>query len=140
MTNVGGLSFVAEMENVIRANGKRGLEVLLFYRGLNLELYRQVVRDDVYARVHNKNAGNPVELVDKFVGAIAGDDFFPTTGGEAPQFKSAWLITGDQDLKPGDEIRVVRQDKKVMAYRVESRDSKGQTTEVFTKWELSGIM
>jgi hypothetical protein len=135
------MSFVSEMESIVRSNGERGLEVLLYYHGLELDLYRQISRDDVYAKVHNKNAGNPVEKIGNFVGAIAGADFFPVTGEEAPQFKSAWLITyPDKDLKPGDEIRVVRQDGKRLAYRIEETDVKGQTTDVFTKWELSGIM
>lgn len=134
------MSFVADMERIIKANGERGLEQLLHYHGMDLKLYRREHKNSVYDKVHNKNSGAPVSFLREFVGAIAGDDFFPTTGQQAGIFKKAWLFTDEQDIQPGDEISVVRVDGKRMAYRVEERPRLGQTIEVFTKWELSGIM
>lgn len=135
------MSFLSEMENIIKANGERGLDIVLNYHGMDLELYRPESKDNVYSRVHARNAGGPVILTDKFTGAIVGDDYFPTTEIQAGIFKKAWLFAKEpRDIRPGDEIRVVRQDGKRMAYRVEEKPSIGQTTEVFTKWELSGIM
>ena len=134
------MSFVSEMEQIIKSNGARGLEVLLNYHGLDLELYRQVTCDDVYGKVHNKNSGNPVEVICNFQGAIAGDDFFPMTAQQAGVFHEAWLFTESDKIRPGDEIRIVRNDGRRMAYRVEENPGVGQTTQIFTKWKLSGIM
>lgn len=133
-------TFASEIDNIIKQNGERGLEVVLYYHGRDLRLMRQVVRDDAYARVHNKNAGNPVRQIKNFIGAIVGDDFFTNTVTHAGTFKSAWLYTDDQDVRPGDEVEIVRTDGRRMAYRIEDVPSIGQSTQIFTKWKLSGIM
>lgn len=134
------MSFVSEMENIIKLNGERGMELILHYHGLDLELYRQEVRDNVYGKVHNKNSGGPVLLIRRFIGAIAGDDFFPSTMTQAGIFKEAWLFTNEAGLIVGDEIRIFRDDGRRMAYRVEEVPVIGQTTQIFTKYKLAGII
>lgn len=133
-------SFLHEMEEIIKANGERGLEQLLYYRGMELDLYRQVTRDDAYGRIHNKNSGNPVECIARFQGAIAGDDFFTNTKSQSGTFKTAYLFCNRTDLREGDEVRIVRDDGRRLAYRVEQSETIGETTQIFTKWKLSGIM
>lgn len=133
-------TFLSEVERVLQEFGERGLEQLMFYSGVNLDLERPSVQDSVYAKVHGKNAGGNMEKVDEFIGVVVGDDFFPTTSNWAGVFKKAWLFTTYDQFKPGDEIVIQRQDDRRMAYRVQERSGLGTTTKVFTKWELSGIM
>ena len=132
-------SFYSEMERIIKANGDRGLDVLLYYYGLELENYRPQ-KLDVYNTVHGPDAGGKADKIKDFVGIIQGDDFFPSTGTSSANFTSAFLYCKESDVIVGDEIRIKSEDDKRRHYKIIRKESVGLTTEVFTKFVLSNIM
>lgn len=133
------MTFYSNMEDVIKNLGEAGLEQVLFYSGINLELFRQSV-SGAYGRVHRDNAGGPVRRISEFVGVIQNDDFFPVNGTHAGGFEFGVLYCKiDCGVRVGDEIHVVSEDERIRNYKVVKKVAIGNTKTVFTKWEVSAI-
>ena len=132
-------SFYLEMEKVIKANGDRGLDQLLFYYGIDLSLFRQTTKIDVYSKVHQVNAGGPTTKVKDFTGIIQSDDYSPATGNLVTKFTSAFLYTKEVDFIVGDEIRINSADDKIRHYKVIEKESIGLTTEIIVRYKLSNL-
>jgi hypothetical protein len=126
------------MEEIIKKQGERGLEQLLFYYGLDLDLLRQQ-KNDVYSKVHKENAGGPVSKVKGFKGILQNDDFFQSNNNYAGGFEAGFLYTKDPDVMVGDIIAIQSSDVKLRRYKIVKRLAVGQTLEIFTKWEISAI-
>lgn len=131
--------FYAEVERIVSIVQAKGLEVAMHYYGLELEIWRPD-KSDSYSRVHGRNSGATALKIANFSGIIIGDDFFENTSSQSGIFQSAILLTDSKELVTGDEVRVKRDDGKMQAYKVVSQKGIGQTREVFTQYELSGIL
>jgi len=132
-------TFYSEMERIIKANGERGLEQLLFYNGVDLEIYRDR-KVGPYSTVHNANSGGIQELEKKIVGILVSDDFFPSTNAARGNFTQGFLITKDPAILVGDEIRLCAEDGALIAYKVDRKESLGQTITVFTRYKISNTL
>lgn len=130
--------FYAEMERIIKANGDRGLDMVLHYYGIDLEVWRDR-KTDVYSKVHSTNSGGAQEKVKCIVGCLVSDDFFPSTDASGPNFIEGFLYCKDTDIMAGDEIRVISDDNKRRAWKVTLPEVIGQTTNVFKHYKLSSI-
>jgi len=131
-------SFFSEQERIVKLIADKGLDVVLHYSGMELELWRQD-KSDIYSKVHGNRSGGATQKIKDFTGVIIGDDFFESTAKQTGIFQSAFLYTKEGSVLTGDEIRVKREDEKILAYKVESKKERGQTVEIFTQYELSGI-
>ena len=132
------MRFFANMEQVIRDQSDLGLEQILFYAGIDLNLYRQ--DNDKYADAFGKFSGNKTDLIRRFVGALVGDDFFPADGAAAGNFEQGFLFTKDLDIRVSDVIEVDSADGKVRRYKVDSFESIGTQDTVFRKWKITNLV
>lgn len=132
-------SFYANMEHAIKENSDRGIEVLEHYYGVDLGLYRERRTGNVYGKVHGKNSGKEGELIDRIIGILVSDDFFPSTGKSSGSFLEGFMFTRCKDVKTGDIIKIDSEDGKQRRYKIESKDGLGMTTEIITKWKISSI-
>jgi len=126
------------MEKIIKNNAGDGLDHLIEYYGMKLELYRQV-KNDVYSRVHGRNAGQPEKLVTTFKGVLQGDDFFESNTTHSPAFQAGFLYTDESEILVGDVILIVSDDSRKRRYKITAMETIGLTTTVFRKWKLSAM-
>lgn len=132
------MRFFANMEKIIKDQGDQGLEQLMFYAGVDLKLFRQ--DGDQYSHAFGKHSGNRSDLIRMFVGALVSDDFFPADGAAAGNFEEGFLFTKDQGIMVSDVIEVDSADGKVRRYKVDSKESIGTQTEIFTKWKITNLV
>lgn len=129
----------SEMEKVIKAQGERGLEQLEFYYGIDLDVLRQTTKADAYSQVHGRDAGGPTSIVDTICGVLQGDDFLPSNDWYSGNFETGFLYTRSKAILVGDTIKIVTTDGKSRQFKIVERQQIGFTTEIFTKWKLSGL-
>ena len=128
-----------QMEKIISDQGERGLEVMEYYYGLTLEVYRSINKGDAYGQVHGRDSGNVATLLKTIKGVLQGDDFLPSNDSHSGNFETGFLFTRDDDILVGDVIKIDSIDKKSRRFRIVERQQIGFTTEVFTKWKLSAL-
>lgn len=132
-------SFYKNMEQSIRDNGDRGLELVEHYYGLDIELYRVLPKGDVFGQVHGSNDGKDGSFYKNMIGVITSDGFFAASADFSGNFDEGFLYTREMDLKPGDVLRIDSEDGKIRRYRIESKDNIGLTLEIFTAWKISNL-
>jgi hypothetical protein len=128
-----------EMERIIQDQGERGLEVMEYYYGMDLEILRPNRKGDVYGQVHGSDSGGPTNLFKVIRGVLQGDDFLPSNNSHSGNFETGFLFTKDKDILVGDVINIRSRDDKQRRFKVVERQQIGFTTEIFTKWKLSSI-
>lgn len=132
------MSFFNEMETIIKKHGEDGLQHLLHYYGMELELHRQV-KNSTYSRVHGRDAGQPTKLLKSFKGVLESDDFFESNSTLTPAFLAGFLYTDSEDILIGDVIKIVSDHDRHKRYKVITNETIGLTTEVFKKYKLSAL-
>jgi hypothetical protein len=130
-------TFYDEMERIIKQQSDNALEMALHYYGLSLSLKRQQ-KDDIYSKVHAKNAGNDLYFVKTFVGIIKADDFASTDGIYAAEFDEGFLYTKETDILVGDVISV-DSGQGVPRFRIEKQENVGFSSTMFIKFTISHI-
>lgn len=129
--------FFKNAEAVVRDFQKLGLSGIMFYYGVDLKLFR--ADKDKYADVFGKMAGNKTDFLKNFVGALAGDDFFPSDDAGAGNFTEGFLYTEEQDINVGDVIEVDSADGRMRRYVVDSWDTEGTQDTVFGRWKIVNL-
>lgn len=135
------MTFLANVEDILKKQGERGLEHLMFYHGLELELHRQL-KNDAYSQVHGRNAGGSTEKVKDLIGVLQGDDFFQASDSYSGNFTSGYLYIercDDKDILIGDTIKVVAVDNRQRRYRIDKKEQIGFTQEIFDKYKIINI-
>jgi hypothetical protein len=133
------MSFYSNIEEVLKQYGDMGLEHLMFYAGIELELYRQL-KSDVYSRVHGKNSGGGVEKVKDFSGILVGDDFFQSSDSFSGNFVNGYLyITKEEEILIGDIIAIKSTDLKSRRYKIDKEEQIGFTIEIFRKYKIINL-
>lgn len=129
------MSFFGEMEKVIGINTDNALELALFYYGQELSLLRPA-RNNVYSKVHGKEAGGDLEDICSFTGVLQSDDFSTSDGNYTANFEEGFLFTKEKRILVGDVI-VIDAGGGIRRFRVEAREDIGYTTDMFVKYRLS---
>ena len=131
------MSMFKNMESIIKVQGERGLDNMLHYYGIDLDVLRPSV-SDASSKIHGKRAGGPVKKVGEIIGILESDDFLPSNSGHSGAFEMGFLYTRGA-VKVGDTIAVQSEDGKSRKFKIDEKQSIGLTTEVFTKYSLSAL-
>lgn len=132
------MGFLNNVEKVIKEQGEAGLDHLLYYYGIELEVFRDI-KEDEYSRVHRHRSGVATEKFKDIVGMLQGDDYFEADDASSGNFEAGFLYSRDADILVGDTLKIKSEDKKSRRYKIESKISIGLTTEVFTKWKIINL-
>lgn len=133
------MSMLDDMEEIIENQGKAGLEHLMHYYALDLEIHRTRRKTDVYSKVHGTNSGASVEPYKEFQGILQGDDLVASNRHYLGNFDMGYLYTLEDEITEGDVIVVRRKDEKKVRFKVNNYESIGMTREVFGRWTLSNL-
>ena len=133
------MSMIADMEEILEEQGKVGLNHLMHYYALDLEIHRARKKADVYSKVHGTNSGSATEPYKEFQGILQGDDLVQHSQHYLGNFETGYLYSLEAEIKTGDTIVVVRKDKRKVRFKVEKYEAIGLTQEVFGRWVLSSL-
>lgn len=131
--------FMQDVENIIKSQGEKGLVTLMHYGGLPLGLYRSSNRGDEYSDAYGGSSGSSVEHVSDFIGVLVGDDFIQKSDHYAGNFEEGFLYTRDVNILPDDVVQIKVANNRIRKFKVESCETIGITTDVFTMWKLSNL-
>lgn len=132
------MSFYSNVENILENTLIDKISYLEKYYGIEIDIYK--TERDVYTKVYGKNAGTSIEYVDTITGVIVSDDFFTTGLVASGSFEEGFLYTSYKDNLVGMTIKIKRQDGKTRNYKVESKESIGMTTDVFSRYKIASLV
>ena len=135
------MGFYNRIEKNVKLVSSIGVRQLIKYYGIDLEIHK--LKKTVYSDVYGSNSGGPItETVINIVGLLVGDDFFEEDKNASGNFEFGYLYVDTDDeskVKPGDIVKVVRDDKTSFRYKVGKIESLGFTTKVFHRFELVSL-
>jgi len=132
------MGFYNQIEKNVKLTSSLGIRQLIKYYGVNIEVHK--LKKTVYSDVYGSNAGGPItETVINLVALLIGDTFFEEDITASGNFEQGYLYLDLDDegkVKPGDVVKVVRDDKTSFRYKVGKIEAIGFTTKVFHRFEL----
>lgn len=132
------MSFYQNVEDILQDNMIEKIKYLEKYYGIDIEVYK--TERDVYTKVYGKNSGTSLEFVDNITGVIVSDDFFTTGLVSSGSFEEGFLYTSYEPNLVGMTLKIARKDGKIRNYKVETKESIGMTTEVFSRYKISSLV
>lgn len=129
--------FFKNAEDIVKRISHSGLDVVLHYYGIDIELHRQT--KDVYTDVYGKHAGSKEQFVKLFTGIVVSDDFFVASDAHAGNFESGFLYTQELEIRVGDIISIKSDDKRSRRHKVTLKESIGTQANVFQRYVLSSL-
>lgn len=92
----------------------------------------QNAQSRVYGNHSGDAGGKPIDIF----GIVTSDDFFPSSGANSGSFVEGYLYTQHKSVITGCIVEIVSGDNKARRYKIDTKESVGFTTEVFTRWKL----
>lgn len=129
--------FFNEIERLLKVQADDQLEHLLMYFGVDLEISK--IQEGVQSKVYGTMAGGNAQKIKEIVGILVGDDFFPTDEASGGGFIRGYLYTKDLTLTGNMIVSIKGQDQKSRRYQIVQKESKGITTDVFTRYVVSSL-
>jgi hypothetical protein len=129
--------FFKEGERILKKISANGVQVLEYYYGLDLELYR--VRENVHNDVYGVHAGGKSDYIETFIGVLVSDDFFASDNAYSGNFEEGFLYTTSQSPLVDDIISVISTDNKSRRFKIIAKESIGTQTDVITRFKLSNL-
>ncbi|NRA76866.1 MAG: hypothetical protein HRU18_01550 [Pseudoalteromonas sp.] len=132
-------SFIQDVEQILKAQGERGLIYLENYYGLMLEIHREDNLNDAYSDAYGSEAGGTTSKYKDFKGILVGDDFIQKSDHFTGNFQEGFLYTKDVEVKATDVIKIKNADGRVRKFKVDAEESIGFTTKIFKMWKLTNL-
>lgn len=133
------MSFIHNVENIVKKQGDNGLIYLEKYYGLRLELYREDTLGDRYSDAYGSSSGSTASKIGEFKGVLQGDDFIQKSDHFSGNFEEGFLYTRNKNILANDIIKIKNTEGVSRKYKVESIESIGYTTKVFNMYKLSNL-
>ena len=129
------MAFFRKAEEILALYLPRFLRIAQNYQGHQILLYKN--KDSIYSTVYGQHSekiwDDPIEIV----GVVTSHGSFPTAMMLAPTFEQGYLYTTYKEAEVGDLIIFDREDNKSRKFKLESKETVGQTKEVWYKFEIA---
>lgn len=130
-------SFFKGIETSITITTDIAYQQLEYYWGKELELWRPD-KNDVYSKVHNKEANNALKKIKVFVGVTQIDNLSVTDTYNQANLQEGFLITQETEILVGDVIIFIGDGGKAR-FKVEKHLDLGFESTMFTKYSISSM-
>lgn len=118
---------------------RRALKHLLA-RGQGMTVRVFSVSKDTHTKAYGSASGSRSSTYREIEGIPTGDDFFPADIFRSTSFQEGWLWTNDQEIiQGGQEVQFLSPDGRTRRFIVQTSESLGWTTEIFTRYRLSAV-
>ena len=129
------MAFFRKAEEILALYLPRFLRVAQNYQGHQLLLYKN--KDSIYSVVYGQYTEKIWDDPITIVGVVTAHGSFPTSFSLAPTFETGFLYTTYSEAQAGDLISFEREDDKSRRFKLESKETVGQSKEVWYKFEIS---
>ena len=132
------MTFYTRVEEIIKEQSFKGLEVLEEYYGIELRIHR--IKKNKYSRVHGADSGRVSDDFTSIIGIVVNDDVVPLSDSHAGSFTNGLLYTtSKEEIESGSVVAIGSEDDRIRRFQVKKKESFGQTRNVFFRYTLSSI-
>lgn len=133
------MSFLREVEKVIKLQSSTYLKQLEFYHGIDLRAYK--VLKNKMSRVYGRESGEIDDSFTEFTGIVVNNDVIPIDDIHAGSFTNGMLYTTSQiKMEPGMVIEIPNDDTtRIRRFEILEKQAFGQTTSIFYQYTLTSL-